>query len=182
MASASGASGFLLGDDAVVFMQERGEQTWEAANEAGGCEAVWLDDCAQCGDGGGLRACCGYCHLVFHPTCLDPPQDVENWDEVAFACGLCVADAKAKPASVLRLLQPGLPPHVPGSATGRAGRGEQGRGRVCLRALRDGRHGQIANTTQGARLMREMRQRRRPPRPRRDARLATTTYGTSMTR
>ena len=97
--AASGASGFLLGDDAVEFMQERGEQTWEAANEAGGCEAVWLDDCAQCGDGGGLRACCGYCHLVFHPQCLDPPQDdVENWDEVAFACGLCVADAKAKPA------------------------------------------------------------------------------------
>ena len=97
--AASGASGFLLGDDAVEFMQERGEQTWEAANEAGGCEAVWLDDCAQCGDGGGLRACCGYCNHVFHPMCLDPPQDdVENWDEVAFACGLCVAEAKAKPA------------------------------------------------------------------------------------
>ena len=97
--AASGASGFLLGDDAVEFMQERGEQTWEAANEAGGCEAVWLDDCAQCGDGGGLRACCGFCNHVFHPKCLDPPQDdVENWDEVAFACGLCVADAKAKPA------------------------------------------------------------------------------------
>ena len=97
--AASGASGFLLGDDAVEFMQERGEQTWEAANEAGGCGAVWLDDCAQCGDGGGLRACCGYCNHVFHPMCLDPPQDdVENWDEVAFACGLCVAEAKAKPA------------------------------------------------------------------------------------
>ena len=24
---------------------------------------------------------------------------MENWDEVAFACGLCVADAKAKPAN-----------------------------------------------------------------------------------
>ena len=82
--AASGASGFLLGDDAVEFMQQRGEQTWEAANEAGGCEAVWLDDCAQCGDGGGLRACCGFCNHVFHPKCLDPPQDdVENWDEVA---------------------------------------------------------------------------------------------------
>ena len=73
--AASGASGFLLGDDAVEFMQQRGEQTWEAANEAGGCEAVWLDDCAQCGDGGGLRACCGFCNHVFHPQCLDPPQD-----------------------------------------------------------------------------------------------------------
>jgi len=97
--AASGASGFLLGDDAVEFMQQRGEQTWEAANEAGGCEAVWLDDCAQCGDGGGLRACCGFCNHVFHPQCLDPPQDdVENWDDVAFACGLCVAEARAKPA------------------------------------------------------------------------------------
>ena len=97
--AASGASGFLLGDDAVEFMQQRGEQTWEAANEAGGCEAVWLDDCAQCGDGGGLRACCGFCNHVFHPQCLDPPQDdVENWDDVPFACGLCVAEAKAKPA------------------------------------------------------------------------------------
>ena len=95
----AGASGFLLGDDAVEFMRERGEQTWEAANEAGGCTAGWTDDCAQCGDDGGLRACCGYCHLVFHPACLDPPQDVENWDEVAFACGLCVTDAKAKPAN-----------------------------------------------------------------------------------
>ena len=123
-----------------------------------------------------------YCRVHATAGRAGVENDVENWDEVAFACGLCVADAKAKPASVLRLLQPGLPPHVPGSATGRAGRGEQGRGRVCLRALRDGRHGQIANTTQGARLMREMRQRRRPPRPGRDARLATTTYGTSMTR
>ena len=95
----AGASGFLLGDDAVEFMRERGEQTWEAANEAGGCTAGWTDDCAQCGDDAGLRACCGYCHLVFHPACLDPPQDVENWDEVAFACGLCVTDAKAKPAN-----------------------------------------------------------------------------------
>ena len=103
---ASGASDFLLGDDAVEFMQERGEQTWEAANETGGCEAVWLDDCAQCGDGGGLRACCGYCHLVFHPACLDLPQDVENWDEVAFACGLCVTDAVAKLASATQGARP----------------------------------------------------------------------------
>ena len=102
--AASGASGFLLGDDAAEFMRERGEQTWEAANEAGGCGAVWSDDCAQCGDDGGLRACCGYCNLVFHPACLDPPQDVENWDEVAFACGLCVTDAvaKAKPSSTTK--------------------------------------------------------------------------------
>ena len=97
--AASGASGFLLCDDATEFMRQQGEQTWEAANEAGGCTAGWADDCAQCGDGGGLRACCGYCHLVFHPACLDLPQDVENWDEVAFACGLCVTDAVAKPAS-----------------------------------------------------------------------------------
>ena len=98
----AGASGFLLGDDAVEFMRERGEQTWEAANEAGGCTAGWTDDCAQCGDDAGLRACCGYCHLVFHPACLDPPQDVENWDEVAFACGLCVTDAVAKPANTTK--------------------------------------------------------------------------------
>ena len=26
---------------------------------------------------------CGYCHLVFHPTCLDPLTGVENWDELA---------------------------------------------------------------------------------------------------
>ena len=103
--AASGASGFLLGDDAVEFMQERGEQTWEAANEAGGCEAVWLDDCAQCGDGGGLRACCGYCNLVFHPACLDPPQVVENWDEVAFAYGHCVTDAMAKVANTTQRLK-----------------------------------------------------------------------------
>ena len=51
----AGASGFLLGDDAVEFMRERGEQTWEAANEAGGCTAGWTDDCAQCGDDAGLR-------------------------------------------------------------------------------------------------------------------------------
>ena len=37
-----------------------------------------------------------YCHLVFHPACLDPPQVVENWDEVAFACGRCVTDAMGK--------------------------------------------------------------------------------------
>jgi hypothetical protein len=43
-----------------------------------------------------------YCHLVFHPACLDPPQVVENWDEVAFACGLCVTDAVAKPASTTK--------------------------------------------------------------------------------
>ena len=97
--AASGASGFLLGDDAAEFMRERGEQTWEAANEAGGGTACWTDACAECGDDGGLRACCGYCNLVFHPACLDPPQVVENWDEVAFACGLCVADAVAKPSS-----------------------------------------------------------------------------------
>ena len=99
---ASGASGFLLGDDAAEFMRQRGEQTWEAANEAGGCTAEWCDECEQCGDAGGLRACCGYCNLVFHPTFLDPPQDaqvVENWDEVAFACGRCVTDAMAKVAN-----------------------------------------------------------------------------------
>ena len=38
--AASGASGFLLGDDAAEFMRERGEQTWEAANDAGGCTAA----------------------------------------------------------------------------------------------------------------------------------------------
>ena len=100
-AAASGASGFLLGDDAVEFMRERGEQTWEAANEAGGRAVEWEDDCARCGDGSGLRVLCGYCHLVFHPTCLDPPTGVENWDDEVFACGRCVTDAMGKAASTM---------------------------------------------------------------------------------
>ena len=61
--------------------------------------AEWCDDCEECGESSGLRACCGYCNHVFHPTCLDPPQLVENWDETAFACGLCVTDAMAKVAN-----------------------------------------------------------------------------------
>jgi hypothetical protein len=40
-AVASGASGFLCGDDAAEFMRQRGEQTWEAANEAGGRAVEW---------------------------------------------------------------------------------------------------------------------------------------------
>ena len=95
----AGASGFLLGDDAVEFMRERGEQTWEAANEAGGRAVEWEDDCARCGDGSGLRVLCGYCHLVFHPTCLDPLTGVENWDDEVFACGRCVTDAMGKAVS-----------------------------------------------------------------------------------
>jgi len=47
------------------------------------CLGEWEDDCARCGDGSGLRVLCGYCHLVFHPTCLDPLTGVENWDELA---------------------------------------------------------------------------------------------------
>ena len=54
-AVASGASGFLCGDDAAEFMRQRGVQTWEAANEAGGCAAEWWDECARCDDGSGLR-------------------------------------------------------------------------------------------------------------------------------
>ena len=42
------ASGFLYGDDAAEFMRQRGVQTWEAANEAGGCAAEWWDECARC--------------------------------------------------------------------------------------------------------------------------------------
>ena len=49
------ASGFLYGDDAAEFMRQRGVQTWEAANEAGGCAAEWWDECARCDDGSGLR-------------------------------------------------------------------------------------------------------------------------------
>ena len=98
-AAASGASGFLCGDDAAEFMRQRGEQTWEAANEAGGRAVEWEDDCARCGDGSGLRVLCGYCHLVFHPTCLDPPTGVENWDDEVFACGRCVTDAMGKAVS-----------------------------------------------------------------------------------
>ena len=107
-ANEAGASGFLLGDDAAEFMRQRGEQTWESANEAGGCTAEWCDECEQCGNGGGLRVCCGYCNLVFHPTCLDPPQDaqvVENWDEVTFACGSCVKDAMGKVANTTQRLK-----------------------------------------------------------------------------
>ena len=84
---------FVASCSAQSSCDKRGEQTWDAANDAGGCTATWCDDCEQCGDSGGLRACCGYCNLVFHPTCLDPQQNaqvVENWDEVAFACGRCV--------------------------------------------------------------------------------------------
>ena len=95
-AAASGASGFLCGDDAAEFMRQRGVQTWEAANEAGGCAAEWWDECARCDGGSGLRVLCDYCNHVFHPTCLDPPTGVENWDDEVFACGRCVTDAMGK--------------------------------------------------------------------------------------
>ena len=98
-AAASGASGFLCGDDAAEFMRQRGVQTWEAANEAGGCAAEWWDECARCDDGSGLRVLCDYCNHVFHPTCLDPPTGVENWDDEVFACGRCVSDAMGKAVS-----------------------------------------------------------------------------------
>ena len=98
-AAASGASGFLCGDDAAEFMRQRGVQTWEAANEAGGCAAEWWDECARCDDGSGLRVLCDYCNHVFHPTCLDPLTGVENWDDEVFACGRCVTDAMGKAVS-----------------------------------------------------------------------------------
>jgi hypothetical protein len=63
------------------------------------CLGEWEDDCARCGDGSGLRVLCGYCHLVFHPTCLDPLTGVEKWDDEVFACGRCVTDAMGKAAS-----------------------------------------------------------------------------------
>ena len=52
--------------DATDFMRKQGEQTWEAANDAGGGAAEWGDDCEEGGDSSGLRACCGYCNHVFH--------------------------------------------------------------------------------------------------------------------
>jgi hypothetical protein len=65
------------------------------------CLGEWEDDCARCGDGSGLRVLCGYCHLVFHPTCLDPLTGVENWDDEVFACGRCVTDAMGKAVSTM---------------------------------------------------------------------------------
>ena len=61
----------------------------------------WEDDCARCDDGSGLRVLCDYCNHVFHPTCLDPPTGVENWDDGVFACGRCVTDAMGKAVSTM---------------------------------------------------------------------------------
>jgi hypothetical protein len=44
---------------------------------------------------------CDYCNHVFHPTCLDPPTGVENWDDGVFACGRCVTDAMGKAVSTM---------------------------------------------------------------------------------
>jgi hypothetical protein len=100
---------------------------------------------------------CGYCHLVFHPTCLDPLTGVENWDELAELNAIEYAvkyATKTKPGDYVIDC---APPVAGGAAAAAAVAASEG--------------GAASPSTRSARSPRT--QRPRPPSPRRWARRAT---------